>query len=282
MRVLLVPNSANMVAAQAAVEAHTWLTAQGYEPVLAADDAEAIGLAGAGIARSDIGAPGLVVAFGGDGTILKAVHLLGEVESPILGVNFGKLGFLSGAPAEAMRSALVSALAGEARVERRSTLAATVYMGGREVGRYRALNEVALVRASNGRVVEIAVSVNDHTVQTMRCDGVIVASPTGSTAYALSAGGPVVCPGVGCNIVVPVAPHALASRALVIAPSDVVSLVLPDPARRDACLQVDGDVTPCRREIERVEIGCGPTDVLLVRPEGREFFEAVSQEFLGG
>ncbi len=282
MRVLLVPNLGNPAAVTAAAELVTWLSAESFEPVLVTEDALGVGIESCGVARTQIGEPGLVIALGGDGTILKAVHMLGETEAPILGVNFGKLGFLAGASAESMRSAIVSALAGDVRVERRATLEARVYMGGREVGRYQALNEVALVRGTNGRVVEIEIAINEHTIQTMRCDGVIVATPTGSTAYALSAGGPVVSPEVGCNVLVPVAPHSLAGRALVLGSSDVVTLTLPDTARRDACLQVDGDITPCRRDIERVVVQRCASDVLLVRLDGRDFFEVVSREFLGG
>lgn len=282
MRVLLVPNIANPAAVQTATELLTWLSAEGLDPYLISEDAEGVGLAGYGVPRAEVGQPVLVVALGGDGTILKAVHVLGETEAPVLGVNLGKLGFLSGTSRDGMRSAITSALAGEARIERRATLEARVSMGGREVGRYRALNEVAIARGATGRVVEVHVAVNEHSLTTMRCDGVIVATATGSTAYALSAGGPIVSPDAGCMVLVPVAPHALTGRAFVLGPSDVVDLSLPDAARRDACLQVDGDVTPCRRDIETVRIRRGDTDVLLVRPEGRDFYDVVGREFLGG
>jgi len=282
VRVLIVPNLGNPVAVQAAVELVTWLSAEGFEPILITEDAEGAGLESCQVPRSEIGEPGLVVALGGDGTILKAVHILGDTEAPVLGINFGKLGFLSGASAEGMRSAIVSALAGDVRIERRATLEVRVHMGGREVGRYRALNEVALVRGTNGRVIEVEIAVNEHVVQTIRCDGVIVATPTGSTAYALSAGGPIVSPEVACMVLVPVAPHSLAGRALVLGSSDAVTLALPDAARRDACLQVDGDVTPCRRDIERISVHRSAADVMLVRLDGRDFFEVVQREFLGG
>ena len=281
MRVLIVVNLTNAQAVAAAARVATWLSSQGFEPLLTADDARGSGLDAFGITPADIGEPLLTVALGGDGTILKAIHLLGEVEVPVLGVNFGKLGFLSGAPGDRMLDAISSALAGDARVERRTTLTAEMVMGGRTVGRYRALNEVALVRGATGRVVDIETAVNGHPVLATRCDGVIVATPTGSTAYALSAGGPIVSPDVGCMLVVPVAPHTLATRALVLGPSDVVELRMPDPVRRGARLQVDGDVTPGRQEIESVSVRRCPVDALLVRLDGRDFLEVVRQEFLG-
>lgn len=282
MRVLLVPNLGNSAAVAAAAELATLLAAQGVEPELVTEDAEGSDLGPFAVAPTDVGQPELVVALGGDGTILKAVHILGDVESPILGVNFGKLGFLSGAPADRMREAVTTALAGEAKIERRSTLVASVVMGGRQVGTYRALNEVALVRGGSGRVISVEIVVNGAPLETLRADGVIVATPTGSTAYALSAGGPVVSPEVACMIIAPVAPHTLANRAIVLGVNDEVELMLPDPARRDACVQVDGYVTPCRREIGLVTVRRGEKDVLLARVDGRDFFGVVRREFLGG
>ena len=131
MRVLLVPNTANARALAAAGELATWLSASGFVPILTAEDAEASGLDGFAVPRSELGAPSLVVALGGDGTILKAAHVLGDTEAPILGVNFGRLGFLSGARIEHMREAVESALAAEARLERRVTLGVDVIMDGR-------------------------------------------------------------------------------------------------------------------------------------------------------
>lgn len=282
MRVLIVVNLTNAVAVSAAARLTTWLTAQGFEPLLTTDDAHGAGLEGFAVSQTDIGEPALTIALGGDGTILKAVHVLGELEVPVLGVNFGRLGFLSGADGDRMIEAVSAALAGDVCIERRATLQAQVVMGGRTVGRYRALNEVALVRGATGRVVEIEISVNGSVLQNVRCDGIIAATSTGSTAYALSAGGPLVSPEVGCIIIVPVAPHTLTARAMVLGNQDVVELRMPDSARRGACLQVDGDVKPCRQEIESLTVTRSPADVLLVRLDGRDFFEVVRQEFLGG
>lgn len=282
MRVLLVPNLRYEAARTAACELATWLAAGGFTPLMSTDDAKVCGSEALGVAPTAIGEPALVVALGGDGTILKAVHLLGEVEVPILGVNLGHLGFLSGTTAQDMRGAIESALAGECRVERRTTLEAHVMMGGREVGRYRALNEVALMRGTSGRVVRIALSVNDTAVAAMDCDGVIVATATGSTAYALSAGGPIVSPELECLVIVPVAPHSLGRGSIVAAPADVIEISLPDELRRDACVSVDGDAMPCRRAIEQLRVVRCQHDVLLAKLDGRDFFDVVRAEFYGG
>lgn len=281
MRVLLVPNIHNPAANAAATELAAWLASEGFEPVLEASDALACGLADFAVASSELGEPALVVALGGDGTILKAVHALSEVEVPILGVNLGRLGFLSGASAGSLRTAVGDALSGDARVERRATLLAQVEMEGRVVGEYRALNEVFVGRGSS-RVIAFEMSVNGTLIARTQADGYVVATATGSTAYALSAGGPILAPDVAGMVVQPVAPHTLATRALVVGPSDVVELRLPDPARADACVVIDGDSTPCRRSLERVTVSRGQHDVLLVKLDGRDFYEVAAREFLGG
>ena len=212
MRVLLVPHTGNPAAVAAATELSAWLTARGLQPILSQTDAGEIGLADLGVAPSDFDDLVLAVALGGDGTILKAVHVLGGAEVPVLGVKFGRLGFLSGASPERMREAITTALAGEARVERRATLRAEVVMDGRPVGSYLALNEVVVSRGPSGRVVALDLAIDGHRIMSARADGVVIATATGSTAYALSAGGPVVAPGFGGMIVVPVAAHTLRSR----------------------------------------------------------------------
>lgn len=282
MRVLLVPNTGNPAATAACVELATWLTGQGCTPILSNDDAAGVGLPDYGIPACDIAEPVLVVALGGDGTILKAVHLLGDVEVPVLGIKFGRLGFLSGASPGEMRSAVETALAGEARIERRATLHAEVFMEGRPVGSYRALNEVVLSRGASARVVAIDVDVDGHRLARLRADGVIVATATGSTAYAMSAGGPVVAPGFGGMVLVPVAPHTLSVRPLVTDAQAHVELSMPDPSRADACIIIDGEVMPCRQAIERVSVVRGSHDVLLAKLDGRDFYETVSAEFFGG
>lgn len=281
MRVLLVPNVVNQAAVDAAVELATWCSGAGLTPVLSMSDAAECGLDGFGVEPSELGPLSLSVALGGDGTILKAVHLIGENEVPLLGVKFGRLGFLSGARPERMREAVEAALAGEARIERRATLAARVVMEGREVGVYRALNEVVLARGESGRVVSYEIAVGGHTVVRTRADGVIVATATGSTAYALSAGGPVVAPGFGGMVVVPVAPHTLQARAVLTDPAESVEISLPDPQRSDARVVVDGEPVPSRRAIDRVVVCRGEHDVLLVKLDGRDFYETVAEEFFG-
>lgn len=280
MRVLLVPNPANPRSVDATIRAATWLSAAGYDVVLVSDDADACGLSAHAISRDDLGKPELVVALGGDGTILKAVHVLGAIDTPVLGINLGRLGFLSGAEGDEITEALESALAGDVKVERRQTLSATVGVGGRQAGTYQALNEVYVGRGPNGRAIDLQIDVNGVTLSRFVADGVIVATPTGSTAYSLSAGGPLVSPDVRGMVIVPVAPHTLNSRALVVGPGDCVEVTCPNPARCDACVTVDGDQVPCRTILDGVRIVVGDHDVRLLRLDGRGFFDVLAATFL--
>lgn len=281
MRVLLVPNPANERSVDATREVVTHLSAMGYEPVLVTEDAERCALPANGVARANIGSPQLVVALGGDGTILKAVHLLGPSETPILGINLGRLGFLAGAHGDDLLPAVESALSGDVQIERRQTIEASVFAGGRPAGRYRALNEVFIGRSGVTRGVELELAVNEEPLYRFVCDGVLVSTPTGSTAYALSAGGPILSPEVRGMVYVPVAPHSLTARPLVLASSDLVSISCPNPARADACVSADGDLVPCRTDLDRVDVVVGEHDVCLVKLNGRDFYSALNRTFLG-
>lgn len=281
MRVLLVPNPANPRSVEAITTLTAHLHATGHTPVLVDDDAERCGLTSDGVQRAHVGDPELAIALGGDGTILKAVHLLGVSETPILGINLGRLGFLSGADGTELLKTVDAALAGEARVERRQTIEAAVIAGGRPAGDYRALNEVFIGRSGLARGVELELSVNGEVLHRFVCDGAIIATPTGSTAYALSAGGPIVSPDVRGMVFVPVAPHALGVRPMVFAPGDRVRIACPNPARADACVMADGDQVPCRTSLDSVEVWVGEHDVRLLKLDGRDFYATLTDTFLG-
>jgi NAD+ kinase len=280
VRVLLVPNTDNRRAVEAAVGLARLLSEQGHEPMLAGDDASAAGLDDLAVLPGALPDVDLTVALGGDGTILKAVHALGGSLAPILGVNLGRLGFLCGAAEADLPLAVAAALAGEGTVERRTTLEISLTLGGRPGGVHTALNEVYVGRGPGGRAVDVAVAVDGMPFSSGVCDGVIVATPTGSTAYAMSAGGPVLAPDVGGMLLVTVSPHRLADRPVVLGPRAVVTITLPDHARAGACVGVDGEQVPCRAALDSVEVRIGPREVSLVRLDGRGFYQTLRETFL--
>lgn len=279
MDVLIVPNADNGAALAEARTIHDALSREGHRVTLTAADAAAAGLDASAVPASGVGAPGLVVALGGDGTILKAVHVLGGADAPILGVNLGRLGFLAATDGDGL-AAVRAVIGGAGREERRATLTATMRVAGRSSGTHEALNEVFIGRGPGARAVDLAITVDDEPLARWVCDGVIVATATGSTAYSLSAGGPLLAPGVRGLLVVPVNPHALRARPFVLEESSTVSVTFPDAARSDACVVVDGDMVPCRAALDAVAVSAGANDVRLVQLDGRSFVSAVRDTFL--
>jgi NAD+ kinase len=279
MRIHLVPNGDNPLACATARDLASALPAHGHEVTVDPADGLSCGLeAGAGHASE----AGLVVALGGDGTVLRAAHLLAGAEVPLLGVNVGRLGFLCGAGQTDPLPAVLAAAAGEGRIERRATLNAVITIGGRESGTHEALNEVFIGRSGSVRAVDLEVSADGETLARWVCDGLVIATPTGSTAYALSAGGPLVAPELRAFVLVPVGAHSLASRSIVFGSDTRIAVTLPDPARAEACVLVDGDPLPCRSPLERVEVTLGAHEVWLVRLGGHGFAASVRETFLSG
>jgi NAD+ kinase len=281
VRVLIVPNLENARAVDAARALSSHLRASGNEPLLVESDAAATALDALAVPAGGFGDLDLVVALGGDGTILRAAHLIAGSGTRILGVNLGRLGFLSGTDGEALPSAVDAALSGEGVIERRCTLEVSLTLGGRPGGTHHALNEVFVGRAPGGRAVDMAASAGGRPLFRTVCDGIIVATATGSTAYALSAGGPVLAPDVRGLLLVPTSPHSLSTRPVVLGPEDSVTLTMPDPARAKACVVVDGDTLPCRAPLDRVDVTLGSRDVALVRLDGRRFYDVLRETFFG-
>ena len=228
------------------------------------------------------GNPDLIVALGGDGTILRAVREMKENLAPLLGVKFGKLGFLTGTTYENAFEAVDAALAGTASVEKRNMVRVRAYAGDRAIFSQDALNEVVIGRGSDTPVLTTTLKINGHRIYTSSGDGLIVATATGSTAYALSAGGPLMSPDYNGLVVVPLASHTLVQRAVVTAPTDRISVEFPDSARARNEIILDGvtvtlDVTPTTLTAE-----VSQNYVEIIKLDSRLFYETVAHEFFSG
>lgn len=184
--------------------------------------------------------PDLVVSLGGDGTVLRAAQEAHRWDAPLLGVNLGALGYLTEVEAGHEILALERILAGDGEVEERAMLACTLDIDGASV-EYVGLNEALVERSSRHRLVRLRVTVDGAELASFNADGVIVATPTGSTAYALSAGGPLVAPDAACLVIVPVSPHMILARPFVFGQDSVVEISVDDPSRA-AALTLDGAV----------------------------------------
>lgn len=226
----------------------------------------------------DLGGTDLVVAIGGDGTILRtARELRGTV--PILGVNLGRLGFLAEVSAEEIEEAFGEVLDGKVRVEERTGLSA--YAEGEGEG-FFAVNDVVLERGASPRMMEVRVFVEGELLGSYLADGVILATPTGSTAYSLSAGGPIVHPGLDALILTPICPHSLSVRPMVLPPDEEVVVRVRSDRGEDMALTVDGQVR-CRLHPEdTVRVRRAEEKVKLVAFPDRSFYSVLRTKLLWG
>jgi NAD+ kinase len=227
-------------ARKAARKLAIWLEARNKMVFVDRETAEAIKMPGSG--REDI--PSLaemIIVLGGDGTLLSAARQVADARTdvPIFGVNLGSLGFMAEVSLHELYDNLEKAIAGKLDTEDRMMLTASVVRHGARVARYRVLNDVVVSKGAVARMMELKVSVNNGHLTTLRSDGLIVSTPTGSTAYSLSAGGPIVYPTIHCIVLTPICPHTLSNRPIVLPDNVVVAIRLTSPSE-DVALTLDG------------------------------------------
>jgi len=223
-----------------------------------------------------------LLTLGGDGTLLRAARLDAGRGVPILGINLGRLGFLTCCPADMMEEALRRFAAGDCTVEKRMTLDARVLdASGRDRAHWRALNDVVLHKGGFARVVTMRVQANGDTVARYSADGIVIATPTGSTAYNLSAGGPVVFPTLETILVTPVSAHTLALRPLVLPPSAEV-LVQPEAGPEELLVTVDGQVGTTFAIGETLVVRRSQIPVPIVRFGEGSFFATMREKLHWG
>lgn len=237
----------------------------------------------------------LVVVLGGDGTVLRAARMVATSGVPIIGINFGHLGFLSNPCDDGVAHIVDAALAGEVEREERSNLHVDVTSleetdleddsasseGISVVNSYFALNEMAVTRGALGRVIDLSVRVDGHRFVDIRGDGMVVASATGSTAYALSAGGPLVAPSHRGLVVVPIASHSLSARAVVTAPGEAVEVdMCQNDATRAAAIFVDGNVLHLSGSVQSLKVRTGTCPTTLLRYGYEGFYSYAAKTFL--
>ena len=220
----------------------------------------------------------LVLALGGDGTFLRAAELARPAGVPMLGVNLGHVGFLAEAEPQALGETVAAVVEGRYEVEERVTVDAEVIHGDEIIGQAWALNEASLERTSRERILEIAVAVDGRPLLRFGCDGLLCATPTGSTAYAFSAGGPIVWPNVNALIVVPNAAHALFARPIVVAPTSVVDVDLVSVGH-EGVLSCDGRRSIAVPACARVRLQRGKLPVKVARLGAVSFADRLVDKF---
>lgn len=219
----------------------------------------------------------LVFVFGGDGTLLRAAEAVGRCGVPLLGINFGHLGFLSELERSELDDGLKRLLDNGFIVEERLVLEADVDHGGR-IDTLRVLNDVIVAKVATGRAIRLGVSIAGEPLVSWAADGVIVATPTGSTAYSFSAGGPIVSPHIDCIIVTPVSPHGLFARSVIVPPDEEVELVVQG-ARDPASLSADGLPAIKLEPGAHVRLRAGKDPIRLAKLRPRPFWRLVREKF---
>ncbi len=219
----------------------------------------------------------ILVVLGGDGSLLAAARLAAPLGVPILGVNLGHLGFLSEVEEEKVFEAIETVAAGSYRIEQRMMLDACVERDGEQVGRYTGLNDAVVNKSGFSRMITVDIMVGSEYVQTVPADGVIVSTPTGSTAYSLSAGGPIVNPLFECLIITPICPHTLYSRSQIISGDEEVRVVLSSSGR-DTVLTVDGQVGYSLRAGDQVRVRKSVHSAQFVRLRDHSFYNILREK----
>ncbi|HEX4836637.1 MAG TPA: NAD(+)/NADH kinase [bacterium] len=260
--------AANPDLARGARDAVSLLEERGATVFINREAAASLGYPDRGIAEGDLaGRVGVLVVLGGDGTILRAARTTAPHKIPILGVNLGGFGFLAEVSAQNVGDALVRLLEGDYRLDERMMLRAQVLRNGHQAREFLALNDIVVTKSGYARLLRVHTDVNGEHLATHLADGLIVATPTGSTAYSLSAGGPIVHPDVDVIVLTPICAHTLNARAVVVSGADVIQLRVqpvgaPPPP---AVLTVDGQEGFPLEADDHVRVERSPHRVRLIR-----------------
>jgi NAD+ kinase len=226
----------------------------------------------------------IVLVLGGDGTLLNMADRIGEAGSsvPILGINFGSLGFLTEVTLDELYRSLEAAIGGGAHVEERLMLASTTTRAGERFSQAIALNDVVVTKTAPSRMIDLSVSIGDEFLTRVKADGLIIATPTGSTAYNMAAGGPIVQPGVEALVVTPIAPHTLTNRPIVIPASATVRVQPNMEGRDEAFVTFDGQAGFQLKAGDEISVRSADRPLRLIRPTTRSYFEVLRTKLKWG
>ena len=223
----------------------------------------------------------LMLVLGGDGTMIATARMLGEREVPVLGINYGGLGYLAEFRIEEIYQALESILSGNFRLDKRVMLGVELRRGGELVTRNRVLNDVVINKSALARIIEIEAYLNQRFVNSFRADGLIISTPTGSTAYNLSAGGPVIFPSMNAVVITPICPFTLSNRPIVV-PDDATIELLLKTDQEEVTLTLDGQVGFSLNVEDRVVIRKSSVTFNLVQPSNRNYFDVLRDKLRWG
>jgi len=223
----------------------------------------------------------VILVFGGDGTFLGVAREACKYGTPILGINLGGLGFLTEVTVEELYPMMERIIDGDYEVEDRQMLITSIRRGKKNIGTYEVLNDVVINKGALARIIDLAIYIEDSHVTTYKADGIILATPTGSTAYSLSAGGPIVHPGIPVTIITPICPHTLTNRPLVVSSKMKVEIKVTTQ-EPDTYLTLDGQIGLRLKTGDLIEVKRTDTSVKLIKSPFRDFFSILKTKLMWG
>jgi len=266
-------------ATRTAAELAEWLGRRGVEVALDSETLRNRNLRGVAVFEPSKSYD-LVIVLGGDGTLLSVARTVGP-RSPILGVNLGRLGFLTELNRSELYPRLVQILAGDFVLEERSMLDIELHRDGRRLSSFRAFNDAVIAKSALSRIIQLEVQMRGHLMAHYRSDGLIISTPTGSTAYNLSAGGPIVYPGLPVVVLTPICPHALGMRPIVVPDSDAIEVLLDSPKEK-VFLTVDGQEGAQLAHRDQIVVKRADAVANLVRLPDRTFYDSLREKLKWG
>ena len=257
-----------------------WLSKRGVKALVEQEVAEKLGYAHHLEKEAIASQSELLIVVGGDGTLLSVVRLPGIETLPVLGINLGGLGFLTETLKEEMFQALEKVVAGDFETEQRMMLKTTIYREGKVVEQSAVLNDIVITKGALARIIDLETHIDGNYLTTFKADGLILSTPTGSTAYSLAAGGPIVCPSLDSIIVNPICPHTLTNRPLVLPKSAKVRVVLKSP--QDVHITLDGQIGRPLMTEDVVEAEKAENYFRLVKSPHKTYFELLRTKLRWG
>ncbi|MFH1028365.1 MAG: NAD(+)/NADH kinase [Pseudomonadota bacterium] len=259
-----------------------WLEEKNCLPLVENDLARLIGYAGA-FSDEDIREQAeLVVVLGGDGTLISVARLFSGKDVPIVGVNLGSLGFLTEVTVEELYPLLDRCLRGEPRVSERMMLEVTVCREDQEIEKCHVLNDMVINKGALARIVDLETKVNRHFLTTYKADGLIISTPTGSTGYSMSAGGPIIHPLMSCIVITPICPHTLTNRPIVVTDESIISITIASSFDEKVYLTLDGQVGFKLMQGDTIEVRKALKTTSLVMSKERDYFEILRTKLKWG
>jgi len=258
-----------------------WLKEKEIEPLM---DQETAGLIDfdSSHKRPDIAIlSDFIIVLGGDGTLISVARLIGSRGTPILGVNLGSLGFLTEVTLDEMYPLLEKILAGEISIDERWTLEVSVQRGDKELAKYTVLNDVVINKGALARMILMETVIDGRYLNTYRADGLIISTPTGSTAYSLSAGGPIINPRVGAIIISPICPHSITNRPIVVR-EDVIVEVTLQSENEDVLVTLDGQEGYPLQYLDKVVVKKSANTIRLITSPDKDYYEVLRQKLRWG